>query len=263
MIYISDALVLTETVLAVSLNNSRIGYKSIATGRTPVASSSVSGYPASAAATFTTYDYWRPAAMPATWAVDATDDVECDYVGMVGDIEARSIAVQYSFDNINWLTAFEFIAEKKVVMGLFESRTGRYWRVLINGSVPNVSVIYIGKALEMQRSIYQGHSPVTLSRTTEISSNVSEGGQYLGRSIIRNGSATSAQFQNLRAEWYRENFDPFVKAARTQPFFFAWRPLKFPQEVGYVWTNEDIQPSNSGPRDFMSVSFSMSGIGVD
>jgi hypothetical protein len=118
----------------------------------------------------------------------------------------------------------------------------------------------MGQALTMQRRIYQGHTPLTLSRDTELSNNVSEGGQYLGRSIIRKGASTSAQWTHLNASWYRANFDPFVKSARTNPFFIGWRPLQYPNELGFVWTDSDIAPQNTGPRDFMSVGVNFRGL---
>jgi len=30
-----------------------------------------------------------------------------------------------------------------------------------------------------------------------------------------------------------------------------------------MWTSGDIKPTNSGPRDFMSVGFEMTGMGID
>jgi hypothetical protein len=260
MIYISDSLVLSPTV---PLRNSRIGYQSITFDKTPTASSTEAGFSALAPTYPTTYEYWKPSAMPATWAIDNTTEAVCDYAGVAGDIEGTTIQVQSSDDGTTWETQVEGVATKKVAMFLFEEIGARYWRLrFVNGS-PKVSVIYIGKALTMQRSIYVGHTPITLSRATEYSNNLSEGGQYLGRSIIRGGVVTGAAYQHLTADWYRANFDPFVKDARTRPFFFAWRPVPYPQEVGFVWTSGDIRPQNTGPRDFMSVSFNMTGIGVD
>jgi hypothetical protein len=260
MIYISDSLVLSTDT---PLRNSRIGYDTITFGKTPIASSTEAGFSAIAPTYPTTYEYWKPSAMPATWAIDNTTEVVCDYAGVVGDIEGTTIQVQSSDDGTTWVTQVEGVATKKVAMFLFEELGARHWRLrFVNGS-PKVSVIYIGKALHMQRSIYVGHSPITLSRATEYSNNLSETGQYLGRSIIRHGVQNSAGYQHLTASWYRQYFDPFVKAARERPFFFAWRPVQYPDEVGYVWTQGDIQPQNTGPRDFMSVSFNMTGIGVD
>lgn len=260
MIYISDSLVITAIT---PLRNSRIGYESITFGKTPVASSTEAGFSALAPLYPTTYEYWKPSAMPATWAIDNGTEAMCDYAGVVGDIEGTTIQVQSSNDNSTWTTEVEGVATKKVAMFLFQPVGQRYWRIRFVNGAPKVSVIYIGLALTMQRSIYAGHTPITLSRQTEYSNNMSEGGQYLGRSIIRNGVTTGAAYQHLTADWYRANFDPFVKAARERPFFFAWRPDAYPEEVGFVWTSADIRPQNTGPRDFMAVSFNMTGIGVD
>lgn len=260
MIYISDALVLSPTV---PLRNSRIGYESITFGKTPVASSTEGGFSALAPTYPTTYEYWKPSAVPATWAIDNVSEAICDYAGVVGDIEGVLIQVQSSEDNSTWVTHVEGVATKKVAMFLFAQIGARYWRLRFVNSVPLVSVAYIGKALPMQRSIYAGHTPITLSRRTTYDNTLSENGQFLGRSIIRGGVETGASYQHLTADWYRANFDPFVKEARTKPFFFAWRPDAYPEEVGFVWTSGDISPQNTGPRDFMAVSFNMTGIGVD
>lgn len=242
------------------LTHARIGYESIAYGKTPTASSAASGYPAIAATYPTTYEYWQPTAVPATWAVDNAVPVACDFVGLVGDFNGGTVAVQYSDDGSSWTTQVSGQITGRVTMFLFESVTARYWRIQVTNQIPSVSVVYIGKALAMQRRIYQGHSPLTLSRNTELTNNISEGGQYLGRSIVRQGVATDAAWSHLKADWYRSNFDPFVQSARTLPFFFAWRPSQFPQELGFVWTDGDVQPTNSGPKDYMSVSLNMRGI---
>jgi len=78
-------------------------------------------------------------------------------------------------------------------------------------------------------------------------------------SVITEGVSTSSEWKNLTAQWYREKFDPFVVYARSRPFFIAWRYAEFPLEVGFVWTTDDIRPTNSGPRDLMSVSMSVDG----
>jgi hypothetical protein len=263
MIYISDSLVLSGQSDGVPLRNSRIGYQTITFGKTPVASSTQAGFSALAPIYPTTYEYWKPTTVPATWRVTNASLSPCDYVGVAGDISGVTIQVQKSEDAITWETVLEGVATNDVAMFLFEEVLSPHWRLRFTGRTPSVSVIYIGKALAMQRSIYVGHTPITLARQTQYNNNLSENGQFLGRSIVRSGVGTSAAFQHLTADWYRENFDPFVKSARTYPFFFAWRPDTHPDEIGYVWTSADISPQNTGPRDFMSVSFNMTGIGVD
>lgn len=245
------------------LNHSRIGINNITYGKTPVASSSAAGHPAIAATYPTTYEYWRPTSGGSTWTIDNGSPVECDYMGIVGTLSSVIIGCAYSTDGTTWITpvtgSLASGESKRTAMFLFAPVTARYWRLTMIG-ICDIAVVYIGKSLAMQRKIYQGHSPLTLSRMTETTQNVSETGQYLGRSITRKGLKTNCEYQHLKAAWYRANFDPFVEAARTAPFFYAWRPLAYPSELGFVWTTGDIKPTNSGPKDYMSVGFTVTGI---
>lgn len=127
------------------------------------------------------------------------------------------------------------------------------------GRVCSIGVIYAGEALQMQRPIYRGVDPAPLNRQTEYTNNVSEGGQWLGRDIIRQGLKTKPRWQNLDPVWLRVYFDPFASAARRLPFFYSWNPLEFPNDVAYCWTSKDIQPTITGPRDLMSVEIEMEG----
>jgi hypothetical protein len=100
-----------------------------------------------------------------------------------------------------------------------------------------------------------------MSRETVLGHQMSRGGHFLGSHFRRHGLSSAAQFQQLTAAWVRSMFDPFIKSARQYPYFFAWNPLEFPLEVGYVWTDKDIVPSYSGQLDLMDVSWSMQGTG--
>lgn len=268
VIVVSPSLVAQSNIVdgrGYPLNHARIGYQTLTRGAVITASSEDAMWPASALGNGLTYERWKPTSVPAWVQFDAGQPVECDYFGLaahnLGTVGAV-FAVQYSDDGSSWSTV-EAVqpADDKPVMLLFEPITARYWRITLTEAVGFIGVAYIGRVLEMQRGMYGGHSPGTLSRRTEILPNRSESGQFLGRSIIRQGLATSFDWSNLTARWYRDWFDPFVEAARRYPFFIAWNPLRFPDEVLYGWCNEDIQPTNQGRRDFMSVGFSVEAIG--
>jgi hypothetical protein len=243
------------------LNHARICYQNLAFGRTPTASTAATGFPAIAATFPTTFEYWTPTALPATWTLDLGTAQTIDHVGLVGDMKGCTIAIESSPDNSTWTAQDTRSAiTDRINLFLFAPVSARYWRLNISVQLPNIAVVNMGQALAMQRKIYQGHTPLTLSRETELSNNVSEGGQFLGRSIIRKGASTSTEWQHLTASWYRANFDPFVKSAREFPFFIAWRPLQYHNELGYVWTGGDVAPQNTGPRDFMSVGMTFRGL---
>lgn len=129
------------------------------------------------------------------------------------------------------------------------------------GIVPSreIGIIYAGKALRMERSIYGGHSPIDLSANTRYQSALSETGQFLGRTITRQGIETAYSWRYLSPDWYRANFQPFVESAKTLPFFLQWRPDLYPDAVAFGHTSADIQPSNVGGNGLMTVGFTMLG----
>lgn len=246
------------------LTHARIGYQSFCTPTNVTASSEAAGFPAADAVNPFTNEAWQPATLPATWSVDFGTGVDSDYIGIAGHTlhtDKCTAKIEYSTDAVTWTTLKDLSpSDGSPIMLLFNNTTARYWRFSITGlTPPRIAVIFIGKALVMQRAIYGGHSPITLSRRTEITSIESDGGQYMARSIIRKGNAASYEWKYLTAAWYRQYFDPFVKYARRGSFFIAWRPSKFPLEVGYGVSNGDISPSNMGSMDYMQVTLPMTG----
>jgi hypothetical protein len=251
----------------VPLTHSRIGIHSIGRTGTVSASSAAAGFPASAAANPLTYEFWKPTAVPGWWRVDAGAPVTVDYVGIAAHnlaTAASTVTVQSSDDNDTWVDVDSHTPTSDApIMFLFAPTTARYWRVVVTGNTPTVGVIYIGAVLEMQRAAFAGINPIDLTRRTTIRPNVSEGGQWLGRSVIREGSATAVSFRHLTFDWYRTNFDPFVEDARSYPFFFAWRPEGYEHSVGYVWTTSDIAPTTMGIKDYLRVSLDMEGLSLE
>jgi len=254
------------------LTHARIGHSTITRTGTLSASGEEAGFEADAAKNEMTYEFWRPDALPATWRIDAGAAVSVDYVGIAAHtlgFDGASVKPQWSNDDSAWNDVTDVSAhapaDDSPILFLFAAESHRYWRIEITGStVPSVGVVYIGAALAMPRPIYGGHSPLDLSRNTVIRPQRSERGQFLGRSIVRSGFSTDFSWQHLTPEFYRDEFDVFVEDARRFPFFLAWRPSTFPESVGYVWTGQDISPSNMGVgKGLMQVSLAVEGIGLD
>lgn len=252
------------------LSHARIGYQSLLAASMVTATSEAAGFPASALVNGLTYDQWRPTALPATLDVDLGEAKDCDYMGIAAHNFATigaTVTAEYSTDGgSTWTTVSEFSpGDNNPIMLIFDTITARYWRLVVDApsGTLQMGVLYLGEALAMQRSIYGGVSPITLARRTEYNSNISDSGQWLGRTIVRKGSTASFEWRHLTADWYRENFDPFVKAARTTAFFIAWYPSKYPGEVGYCMTTGDVRPSNMGVSNLMSVSIQCEGFSDD
>ena len=146
------------------------------------------------------------------------------------------------------------------IVFLFDSVSSSQYRMqFTGGSVPGVGVIYMGTALVGQRAIYGGFTPITMSKKTVLRPQKSEGGNWLGRSKIRQGVQFNIAMKNLTASWVHTSFKPFINDVIDYPFFFAWRPTSYPSEVAYCWTAKDIQPRNTGQADLMEVSFTVDG----
>ena len=154
----------------------------------------------------------------------------------------------------------------------FTKPVGSYfWRITFSGitaaqsdSTPiSIPVIMVGKLMQFEKCIRNRYAPLDYSRKTEFLTNESGTGQYIGRSIIRRNHESTVSFDLMTAPWVRSTFQPFVRHARTKPYFFAWNPEKYPDEVNYVWTDEDIVVEYTGDRNRMSASWSMRGLGND
>lgn len=243
------------------LTHARILYQNIARDADLAVSSEADDYPGVAAQNDNTFEAWKATAVPATWRIDrGTGELPFNACGVYGDFNGCSLRVQYSDNDVDWSNASDLATPTgRAALLLFPQQTAEYVRLLVSGAIPTLAHIRFGMALAMQRAVYRGLTPITMGRQTVVRPNVSERGQWLGRSVIRSGLRASIQWERLTADWVRDNFDPFIEDAREHPFFIAWRPETFPNEVAYVAVDQDIRPQNTGPRNFMSVGFEMMG----
>lgn len=229
---------------------------------TVTASSEQSGFEGDSVINDLTYNIWKPVSLPATLTFELEEARPVDFIGIAKNNlfdENCSLKLEY-FDGTSFVEVVEFIPRGSS-MQFFDEILAKTWRITVSGTGdPYIGVIYLGLALQMQRGIYQGFRPPTLNENTEVRPNISEGGQWLGRSIVRQGLENNIDVDNLTAEWVRGEFQRFVKNSQKYPFFFAWRNDTFPDEVIYCWTTDDIRQDNTGPRDLMSVSIPVQGI---
>lgn len=125
---------------------------------------------------------------------------------------------------------------------------------------PAIAVAFAGLILVIQRRIYVGHGPANLNSETQILTGRSERGVYLGRVERNTFRATSVEIPNLTATWVRDNFAEFIETVKAEPFFFAWRPATYPDEVVFCWTRGDVKVTNDLPNGMMRASFDIQGV---
>lgn len=271
MIVFSDSLVLIDQS-QFDLTSPIIGYDNIVTVSNIAASSEDSSgfYPATNMANPATNLKWKAASdADTTIILTNTDSVDLEYVGLarhnLGTIKSN-ISVDASTDGgstyVSLISAFMPANDDPLICRFTKANyTNIRITMASNLDVPQIAVCYCGDLLTLQRRIYVGHTPITMGRNRVNVNGMSESGQFLGRLFISKSRATTASMKNLTPDWYREYFDPFVEAAGEIPFFFAWRPSDYPDEVGYCWLVSEPKPVNQSSNGMMSVDLSVGGIG--
>jgi hypothetical protein len=268
---------------ATPLTHARIGYQQVITGAT--ATSSAAGFLALATLTPQTYERWMPTASPATITFTFPGRV-INYIGIGAHTLSLADSVELEIlQDGNWIPQtltisggksasliLDFLNQQYLVQGTISDSDdanlillaptfcqGFRFIITYSAGAPSIAYVSAGNVLEMERPFYRGHTPAQLTADIVSRPNVSEGGEWLGRSLIRKGRSTSMQWQNLSAQWYRSNFDQFRVHAQSGTFFVAWNPAQYGTDVLYAHTDDDIRPTHSGFRDKLSVSMNVKG----
>lgn len=267
MIVISSSVVLSPTG-AVDARNPRIGWHNLVSATNVSADEEAEDEPAVNIANPATYLRWRgETTNEQSVQVSLTAARDVNYFAIAKHnlgSSGATLTFQYSTDGSTWIevTAPQVLNTDYVVMHEFDPVFASFFRLLITpgSEPPSIAVLYIGETLVLQRRIYVGHTPMPFGRKTTVSNGRSESGEFLGRVLRREFLESSADLKNITPQWYRQYMEPFIKSARTQPFFFAWRPQSYPGEVCYAWLSDDARMSNQLPNGFVQCSFSMQGI---
>lgn len=238
------------------LNHARIGYQNTLTG----VYSSVNGVNHANLLTPSTYDKYRVTGNGSV-TLESTALSMCDYVGIAAHnlgSQGANLTVKVSaVAGSGEVTIYNQVPSNNNALFIrFTEQNCKYLTIELSSSSDlEIGVVFLGAELEMMRPIFSGHKPSVLNSNDTTTPQMSDGGQFLGKQIVRQGFTTSADFQHLSDEWYRDKFQPFVEHAKTRPYFWAWNLLESPEDVVYAWTNGNISPSYMGIRNWLQVSF--------
>lgn len=161
--------------------------------------------------------------------------------------------------------AGSLLADDAPVMILFteDYYTDVRLRIVPDGTAPTAAVLHVGKSLRMMRGVQTGFVPLRDAAVPELVEGLSESGEFLGAIITSQSRTTVADFKALDRAWYIENVRPFVIAGnKGWPFFFAWNPEDYPDDVGYCWFAGTTRPNAAYLAGELDLSLSMSGLGL-
>jgi hypothetical protein len=276
-IVIQSGFVVSDSVSGggvINADNPLIGYANLITAANIAATTEADGFPASNVANVSTVLRWQgedgsPAADEyLTATINAAEPV--DYIAVarhnLGSAQI-AVSVEYLDTDASPDTWEELIAP--VILpndgpALFRFAPAALSQIRIRmqpgSEAPTIAVLYCGALLVLQRRIYVGHTPVNYGRSANIVNARSEAGDFLGRIVLSETTATGVSLKNITPSWFRSYLNPFILDSVRRPFFFAWRPSGYPREVGYVWMTNDPQPLNELTNGMMSIDLQMSGI---
>ena len=191
-----------------------------------------------------------------------SDASEVDYIGIARhNLNQAGLTVSVKYNGVV-VVAPQAVSDDQAIIVFTSLATPTTIEIIIAGATdaPRIGVLYIGKKLELQRAIYVGHTPITYGRDRVTVNGVSENGQFLGEIVVRQTNSTQVSLQNLTPEWYRAELDPYFASLPRAPCFFAWRPVKYAAEVGYVWVEGNPKPSNQRSNGMMQIDWNFKGI---
>lgn len=136
-------------------------------------------------------------------------------------------------------------------------------RIVPDGTAPSAAVLYAGELLTLMRGLQPGYTPLADAESVDMVNGRSERGEYLGAIITGGELQASVQIKVLDPDWYRETMAPFVRAAnRGLPFFFAWNPEEYPDDVGFCWFGGDVRPVYAVLSRQMDISLPLRGLAL-
>ena len=143
----------------------------------------------------------------------------------------------------------------------FTEQTSDKWRLVLTAlsEIPSIGVCAFGKAMRPVHGNYLGYSEPLMARAPELINSVSEGGAFLGRSVIHQGFRTNLVMQYETDAWVRAYWLGFVRHAEQKPFFYVWNLRDYPEEAAFCWADGEIAPPSHSQFGYMSASFSVRG----
>ena len=258
---ISNNLVLSSEVQAQG-NAGVIGYQNVLNVSNVTATSALSTNPITSVANPATAYTWEATSAATQTITIQTAGQQIDYIGIARhNLDQIGLTVTVKYNGVTVIPASS-VSSIQAILFLQNEATPDTVEIIIAGATvaPQIGVIYIGKALRLERNIYVGHTPINYSRDRVSINGVSESGQYLGEIVVRQTNSTTVSLQNLTANWYRTELDPFFALKPRPPCFYAWRPEGYPMEVGYCWIEGKTNMSNQRSNGMVQCSFTMRGI---
>jgi len=258
---IGRGLVLSK-VTELDNNAGVIGYLNVANVDTISATSETLENPITNIVNPATAFRWEASSAATQTITIDVDGQEIDYIGIARhNLNQLGLSISIKLDGVTVVQS-QNVSDNQAILFVQNIAAPSQMQIVITGATvaPSIAVLYVGKAIRLQRNIYVGHTPITYSRDRTTVNGVSENGQYLGEIVVRETNSTSVSLSNLTPDWYRDTLDPFFKLSPRVPCFWAWRPSTYEAEVGFCWVEGKPQMSNQLSNGMVSANWNFKGL---
>lgn len=233
--------------------NSYLGYDNLFL-RSDVAFSATSedaGFPAENAATWLTYSGgWRSSiagsqSLVASFPSSESANSYALFKHNLGDI-GGTVKLQQSDDGITFsdIAGSETTpADNRTIFFIFDSESHPFWRLMFTIPAAQTLIVgqaFIGPSLNVFGGPESGWTPPNLAFNDDFVNSRADGGDFLGRSLIRKGAKTGFSVSAVPAAWVRTFWEPFLTTAQLQPFYLSWDSVNYASEVAYCYTESNV-----------------------
>ena len=181
----------------------------------------------------------------------------------LGDL-AATIKLQYSADGAVWTdfpASTKNVADNKAIFFVSDTPVSAAWWRLNITNIPAAATVIIGQtfisnSLRMYSPPEPGFTPPDLALNNEYISSRADGGDFLGRTLIRRGSKMSFNNSIVPKIWIRDNWQDVMVAIEKTPFYYGWDTSNYPAEVAYCYVPKKIAIPSYINSNFFSLNLS-------
>lgn len=182
------------------------------------------------------------------------------YKHNLGTLGGITVKLQHSSDGVIWVDftgSAQIPADDGCIFFIGAATTARYWRINF-ANIPVASTLilgqaFIGSSLRMFNAPEPGFTPPQFALNNKYISSRADGGDFLGRSLIRKGAKMSFNNSIVHKDWMRDNWAAVMAAIEKTPFYYAWDSTNYPDEVAFCYVDKKI----AIPKYVNSIYFSL------
>ena len=187
------------------------------------------------------YTAWEPVIADGASVTATGENGQADYAAFIGDLFGCELDIIRDGNVVATIT-------ETLSVVFFPLQTGDWSFEVRNGTgseqTPILSQVQTGVAVDIPVQELGFNAP-TLSRDTDLITNISEEGTMLGRSVKRTANVFTIRARLMDADYAHSLWYSVIRHAENKPFWF-YQDIGFREDVAFCWLDKNLsKPSYS------------------